>query len=192
METYLPLWGFIAVMVGTPGPANMLIMSAGAQCGYVRSLPFLLGLIIGKLLLNIAVSFGLAAFLFKYPLAVTALSVLSASYMVFLAARGWTPAKDDAGAKRVLGLPTGMIVHPLNPKAWTMATLAVTQFSANYAAAFEKYLLVPLSFVVAQLVFHSLWCVAGALLKKTLAENILLHRALILLTMAVILWAMLR
>ena len=39
MDAYLALWAFIVAMVATPGPANMLLMTAGAQQGYVRTLP---------------------------------------------------------------------------------------------------------------------------------------------------------
>lgn len=41
LDLLLPLWGFIVVMVATPGPANLLLMSAGAQQGFLRTLPFI-------------------------------------------------------------------------------------------------------------------------------------------------------
>ena len=40
MDTYLALWAFIVAMVATPGPANMLLMTAGARQGYFQTLPF--------------------------------------------------------------------------------------------------------------------------------------------------------
>ena len=192
MESYLPLWGFMTLMVATPGPANLLLMSAGARHGYAKLLPFTLGLVGGKLLLNIAISLGLATLLFNYPIAVNALALFSAVYMVFLAMQGWNPPKTAANPTRFFGFSYGLIIHPLSPKTWTMTTLAFTQFSAHYTTTFGKYILVPLSFLILQFIFHSLWCVAGALLQKTLTSNLLLQRALILLTIATILWALLR
>ena len=59
LDLLLPLWGFIVVMVATPGPANLLLMSAGAQQGFLRTLPFIGGLVVGKLLLNLALALGL-------------------------------------------------------------------------------------------------------------------------------------
>ena len=32
------LWAFIILMVGTPGPANLLAMSAGSQFGFYKCL----------------------------------------------------------------------------------------------------------------------------------------------------------
>ena len=192
LETYLPLWGFIALMIGTPGPANMLMMAAGAQHNYVKLLPFLAGLMTGKLLLIIAIALGLVTFLSNYPLLLNIIALLSACYMVYLAVQGWTPNKTNAdGTVKTYRYRQGVIVQPLNPKAWTMVTLAFAQFAIHYNSVFEKYILVAISFLFGQLVFHSLWCFAGILLKKTISENIYVHRGFILLTIAVIIWAVL-
>ena len=190
---YLPLWGFILLMVSTPGPANVLLMTAGAQYGYVRLIPFLLGLMSGKLALNLAIAFGLATLLIQYPIAANILAIASASYMIFLVTQGWTPKPDTSDNTRphVFGYLAGLILHPLSPKTWTMSTLAFTQFAIHYQSLFDKYLLVPLSFLVFQFVFHSLWCLAGVALKKSITHNLALNRALIVLTIAVILWAFL-
>ena len=67
MATYFSLWLFILFMVATPGPANLLLMSAGATHGYLRLLPFLLGLIVGKLAMNLAISWGLADLIVHNP-----------------------------------------------------------------------------------------------------------------------------
>lgn len=190
MESYLPLWGFIVLMVATPGPANMLLMAAGASVGFARLLPFLLGLLLGKLAMNIAISLGFGTVLVDQPAVSTALAYASAGLMVFLVFRGWTPAADGGGETRTFSLPVGMIVHPLNPKAWTMTTLAFTQFSGGFETGFERFALIPLSFLAVQLVFHSLWGIAGVTLRRRLSQNLALHRALILLTVAVIVWAL--
>ena len=188
---YLPLWGFVALMVGTPGPANLVMMVAGARYGYVRLIPFLVGLISGKLALNLAIALGLATLLIQYPLATNILAIASASYMIFLVAQSWNskPADTTKPKRFVFGYFAGLILHPLNPKAWTMGTLAATQFAIHYQHGLEKYILVPMSFAIAQLVFHSLWCLAGVALKRGVTEHIILNRALALLTIAVIIWA---
>ena len=91
METYLlywPLWTFIVLLVSTPGPANLLLMSAGASYGFRTSLRFLAGLVLGKLGLNILISLGLGTLLLAFPLIKTVLSVGSVGYMSYLALRG--------------------------------------------------------------------------------------------------------
>lgn len=190
LDPYLPLWGFIVLMVSTPGPANMLLMSAGAWHGFVRVMPFLLGLVLGKLAINGAISLGLATVLQERAFLTSIFGYISAGLMAFLVLRGWTPKRQDGVAQKPFGVWLGLIIHPLSPKAWTMAILAATQFSNGFSGVFELYILIPLSFLVAQCVFHSAWCLAGAMLKRHLAENLLLHRSLIVLTLLVILWAL--
>ena len=53
---YFPLWIFILIMVGTPGPANFLLLSSGAQNGFIKTIPFISGLVSGKLFLKILMS----------------------------------------------------------------------------------------------------------------------------------------
>ena len=192
MEAYLPLWGFIILMVSTPGPANMVLMAAGASHGFVRLIPFQLGILLGKLAMNVSIALGFGAFLLGNPAVSDMLAYVSAALFSFLVLRGWTPRKDDRGGAGNYGFALGLAVHPLNPKAWTMTTLAFTQFSIGFESVFERYALIPLSFLAVQVVFHSLWCVAGVLMRKRLSENLALHRGLILLTLAVIVWALLQ
>lgn len=190
VSSYLGLWLFVILMVSTPGPANLLCMSAGASYGFRANLAFMAGLISGKLLLNMAIAFGFGALLIEMPLLKQALSVIAACYLIVLALRGWNAGVSGAKAPPPLHFINGVFVHPLNPKAWVMATLAYTQFISGLETDFEKYALSPLSFLIAQLVFHGAWCWAGALLKTQLGTKPLLNRGLILLTIIVVLWAL--
>lgn len=190
LSIYGAFWFFVILMVSTPGPANMLVMSAGAQHGFRAMIPFQAGLVSGKILLNVAVSFGLASLLANNQNAYFMLALISASYMGYLALRGWNRKPVNEANKAIMGFRAGLFVHPLSPKAWVMSSLAYSQFASNFEGAFATYALVPLSFAVAQIVFHSLWCWAGAILGKQMNESQILNRGLILLTLAVVIWAL--
>ena len=144
MTSYIPLWGFIILMVSTPGPANLLLMSAGARWGYRRSLPFLSGLVVGKLALNVAMALGFMAVLLNSPRVLTTLSWVSAGYMAYLALRQWTPAKETSEPANSLGFLQGLVVHPLSPKTWMMTTLAFSQFAPTFPTEIERLAVVPL------------------------------------------------
>jgi len=191
MTSYFPLWGFIILMVSTPGPANLLLMSAGAQWGYRRSLPFLSGLVAGKLVLNVAMALGFMAVLLNSPRVLTTLSWLSAGYMAYLALRQWTPAEENGEPSNSLGFLQGLVVHPLSPKTWMMTTLAFSQFAPTFPTEIERLAVVPLSFLFFQILFHSIWCLAGAALGRIIARSLWVHRGLVLLTLAVIAWVLL-
>jgi hypothetical protein len=88
---YLPLLLFAAFMVGTPGPANMLLMTSGANFGLVRSLPFLAGVTMGKVLLNLLLALGLWRLLVAQPEVLAALKVVCIAYLA-----GWRCECQDS------------------------------------------------------------------------------------------------
>jgi threonine/homoserine/homoserine lactone efflux protein len=191
LDSYGALWLFIALMVSTPGPANLLIMTAGSQYGFARCIPFNLGLISGKLLLNVAMAFGLTSIVQQYPEIAKVFAVLSAAYMIWLALRGWNAHIDSQRLDRELSFRDGIFVHPLSPKTWVMVVLGFSEFMPVTPTVAEQYLLIPLSFVLAQLIFHSSWCLAGVMLRRALGASKALNRGLALLTIAVVLWVLL-
>jgi len=191
LSDYLSLWGFIILMVSTPGPANLLLMSAGAQRGFQRTLPFLSGLVVGKLALNVAMALGFMTVLLDSPRLLTTLAWVSAGYMAYLALRQWTPPPDSARTSNAMGFLEGLVVHPLSPKTWMMTTLAFSQFAPGFPTEIERLVVVPLSFFVFQVVFHSLWCLLGVAMGRIITRSVVVHRGLILLTLAVIAWVLL-
>jgi threonine/homoserine/homoserine lactone efflux protein len=166
-------------------------MTAGAQYGFARCIPFNLGLISGKLLLNVAMAFGLTSIVQQYPGIAKVFAVLSAAYMIWLALRGWNAHIDSQRLDRELSFRDGIFVHPLSPKTWVMVVLGFSEFMPVTPTVAEQYLLIPLSFVPAQLIFHSSWCLAGVMLRRALGASKALNRGLALLTIAVVLWVLL-
>lgn len=87
MAAYLALFGFIAFMVGTPGPANLVTMLAGVSQGLQGCAGFILGLIVGKIGLNLFIGFGFGIVLAADPFLQKGLTYASASYIIFLSLR---------------------------------------------------------------------------------------------------------
>ncbi|MDA0845414.1 MAG: LysE family translocator [Proteobacteria bacterium] len=195
MTAYLALLGFIAFMVGTPGPANLVAMLAGVTQGLRGCTGFIAGLIVGKIGLNLFIGFGFGVVLTADPVLQTAFSYASASYMIWLAVRSWprsvNPARNQHQNPAVkFRFRDGVIVHPLNPKAWVMVVLAWGHFAPALGDFSLQLPLVMLSFALCQLVFHSLWCALGAYLGKSFAYNQRLAKLMILLTILVVLAAL--
>jgi threonine/homoserine/homoserine lactone efflux protein len=189
IKEFFPLWIFIILMVSTPGPANLLIMSSGTQNGFIKSIPFTLGVISGKILLNISLSLGLGVILFEYEILSQALSYICLLYMVWLALKGWNNHKNLEKDNNIMKYKDGLLVHPLSPKAWAMCLIAYSEFTSSFQGFFQIFLLIPLSFLIAELVFHNAWCFAGSILKKTIGSNSILNRTLIISTILIVVWA---
>ena len=125
------LWIFIIFMVGTPGPAKLLIMTIGSKYGMGTAMRFNLGLVSGKIFLNMAMAIGVGVFLTNQPVLLDVLKYLSGGIMIYLSLytlRGQASGSEESGN---ISWRTGLIVHPLNPKAWVMTILAWTQFGPN-------------------------------------------------------------
>ena len=189
LSPYLPFLVFLTVMVATPGPANLLLINAGASHGFRANLSFLAGLILGKLFLNIFVSVGLGP-LVTYNTEVTLiLSIVCTAYISYLALKAWN--NDIANEERltIYRCHEGIIVHMLSPKSWVMVTMAYSTFAVYFPDNSPVFAVVTGSFAVAQLLFHSFWCFLGTVLKRGIGYTKSLNRTLILLTIGVVIWA---
>ena len=78
------LWIFIIFMVGTPGPANLLIMTIGSKHGMRTAMRFNMGLVSGKIFLNMAMAIGVGVFLTNQPVLLDVLKYLSGAIMIYL------------------------------------------------------------------------------------------------------------
>ncbi|MBE8215964.1 MAG: LysE family transporter [Endozoicomonadaceae bacterium] len=189
-SVYFNLWTFILLMIGTPGPANMLMMSTGAMYGAQAAFKLLMGLVISMLILNTLISFGVGALLTQLPMLKIILSILSVIFFSYFLLKNWNAQpKPHAEANPKVGFYAGIFVHILNPKAWIMVTLVNAQFIFYLETFFERYVLAPLSFAVVQCCLHSLWALLGILFNKKIASNLFLNRSLIILTLGVVVWS---
>ena len=195
MLAFFTLLAFVAFMVGTPGPANLILMLAGVRQGLRQCIGFILGLIVGKIGLNLVIGFGFGIVLAKAPVWQMLLSYVSAGYMIWLALKSW-PASDAAtnNAEPAQGhfhFRNGLFVHPLNPKAWVMCVLAWGKFAPAIGDFSLQLLVVILTFAICQLCLHSLWCWLGTIMGKSLRNNVRLTRTIIISTVIIVLIAVL-
>lgn len=192
MAAVVSLWIFIGVMVGTPGPANLLMMTVGSRFGVMAAMPFNLGLVFGKFSLNIAMAIGVGVVLSEQTATVTTFKFISAGIMIYLSMRTLGRARDTQDQTEACpGFLSGIIVHPLNPKAWVMTVLAWSEFGPELGNIVQQTIVICTSFALAQLILHGLWAAAGRLLSQALGQSVWLNRFLVLLTCSVVLWAVL-
>ena len=195
MLAFFTLLAFVVFMVGTPGPANLVVMLAGVRQGLSQCIGFILGLIVGKIALNLAIGFGFGIVLAEAPVWQMLLSYVSAGYMVWLALKSWPASDADTNsaepAQDHFRFRNGLFVHPLNPKAWVMCVLAWGKFAPALGDFPAQLLVVILTFAICQLCLHSLWCWLGAIMGKSLRNNVRLTRAIIISTVIIVLIAVL-
>ena len=195
MLAFFTLLAFVVFMVGTPGPANLVVMLAGVRQGLSQCIGFILGLIVGKIALNLVIGFGFGIVLAEAPVWQMLLSYVSAGYMVWLALKSWPASDADTNnaeaAQNHFRFRNGLFVHPLNPKAWVMCVLAWGKFAPSLGNFPAQLLVVILTFAICQLCLHSLWCWLGTVMGRSLRNNVRLTRAMIISTVIIVLIAVL-
>ncbi|HLQ13425.1 MAG TPA: LysE family translocator [Steroidobacteraceae bacterium] len=128
-----PLVTFMFVMSITPGPNNLMLLGSGARFGLRRTLPHLLGITSGFLLVQFVTFAGLGAVILAYPSLKSALTVACVVYLLWLGYKlllagdpndaTSAPARNSAG--RPLSFWEATIFQLVNPKAWGAAVPAI-------------------------------------------------------------------
>jgi threonine/homoserine/homoserine lactone efflux protein len=169
-ETALVL-SFAVAMIATPGPANMLLFASGLNVGFRRTIPFLGGVLRGFQVVSLAAAAGLGGLLLAIPEVAVGLRAASVAYILYLAVRiAMSRPRSDAGGL-AWGFRRGVIVHPLNPKAYAMTIGAY----ATFAGSGDDYVVRAATiFVMLNLVgvmFNTLWAKAGDVAEKTMTDE---------------------
>ena len=132
VETLLALVAFAFVSSITPGPNNLMLMASGTNFGFARTVPHMLGVGIGFMLMVLLVGAGLGGVFELVPGAMLVLKVASTIYLLYLAWRIATAAPlrtaDGEGGARPFTFLQAAAFQWVNPKAWTMALTAAAVY----------------------------------------------------------------
>ncbi|GAB3676096.1 LysE family translocator [Salinisphaera aquimarina] len=122
---------FAISMSATPGPNNVMLTASGALYGYRRTLPHIIGIMLGCLVLFMAIALGLGLVFERFPIVQQVLRVVGALYLLFLAwkiASAPPPAVAHDGDSRPLTLWQAALFQFANPKAWVMGLTLMASF----------------------------------------------------------------
>ena len=170
LDALLSLVAFAFVTSVTPGPNNMMLLASGANFGFRRTVPHMLGIGVGHSLMVFLVGLGLAGAFEALPWLHTVLTVVSVVYMLWLAwkiARAAAPEAGRAGGRPFTFLQAAGFQW-VNPKAWAMALGATTVYAPDRTV--PTMVLVAVAFAAVNLPSVSLWTVAGEQLRRFLTN----------------------
>ncbi|SLN44666.1 LysE family translocator [Oceanibacterium hippocampi] len=174
IDTALALTGFAFAMSISPGPANFLLLASGANFGYLRSLPLLLGISLGFLAMVFLVGMGLGELLRQFPVVNDVLKLACAGFVLWLAWKIANSRTMGGGEGQAMARPLGFVQAALfqlvNPKAWAVA-LIVTVGYTDPDAYLTSLLLLILLFAVVNLPSISVWAISGVALRRLLGEG---------------------
>lgn len=166
-----PFLLFVIVMTGTPGPGNLAHMAIGQTFGFRAALPFLFGTVLGGFTLTSLVAVGMGQVITASPNMYMAVKTFGMAYIIYLAVKVVRAQASQTGEVRRFTFVEGLLIHPLSPKTWGMSVAAMGQFVDFGAPLTPQLVFFVASFVGGGLVFHSLWCLAGASLMGFLGRG---------------------
>ena len=165
----LPLAMFAFVSSVTPGPNNVMLTASGATFGYRRSVPHMLGICLGGVLMLLLIGAGLGKIFEAEPRIYTALKYVGAAYLIWLAwkiARAGGVNQGQSG-NRPFSFLQAAAFQWVNPKAWIMTVGIV----AAYTPRDDFFFNLLLSALVLGLVNYpsiSIWTLFGSTVGRAL------------------------
>ncbi len=169
-QLFFALLGFAFVTSVTPGPNNMMLMASGANFGFRRTIPHMLGISLGHALMVFLVGLGLAGIIHAQPNILIGMKIASVLYMLWLAwkiAQSAAPGEGKSGA-RPFNFFQAAAFQWVNPKAWAMALGATSAYAPD--ASVRAYLIVAVIFACTNLPSVSVWAYAGQKLRAYLSS----------------------
>lgn len=171
LEMILALAGFALATSITPGPNNLMLMASGANFGFRRTIPHMVGISLGHMLMIVLVGIGLNQLFVTFPLLETAMKVASVAYLLFLAWKIANAAPPQEGAAK--GTPLTFLQAALfqwvNPKAWFMAVTATTVYAPDQS--FVTIAIVAAVFASINLPSVSTWTFMGQQIRHVLTSD---------------------
>ncbi|MCP4933080.1 MAG: LysE family translocator [bacterium] len=164
MEQNLPaLLLFTTSAAFTPGPNNLMITASGANFGYRRSLPHMMGVTFGFPAMLVAMAFGLVQIFDAWPVLHTYLRYAGATYMVYLAFRIATSTTIDKARETAqpLSFMEAALFQWINPKAVIYALSTLSIFTTPKGHFFEEILLLTIVAVLVSFASITTWCMFG-------------------------------
>ena len=173
----LALSTFAIISSATPGPNNIMLMTSGANIGFYRTIPHMLGIILGFTLMLLLVGLGLMQLFAAVPLLQTALQYFCFSYLVYLAYKIATSnvVNNEQQGYQAMSFFAAVNFQWINPKAWSMVLSAITIYSTGMNNLYAV-LIIAIIFVFAYLPSACLWIFAGKKLQKVLSRPTNLKR----------------
>ena len=172
---------FVVAMSATPGPNNAMLAASGANFGFRRTLPHMLGIATGFPAMVLAVALGAGQVLRTNPWAHEALRWVGAAYMFWLAVRiartdpAAASTNGAARSSRPLSALQAALFQWVNPKAWITAVGAVVTYTSGAAVTGQAGALAAM-FLLVSVPVTAFWTMIGVGAARTFRSTQALRR----------------
>lgn len=172
MESLLPLATFSFVASITPGPNNLMLAASGVGFGLKRTVPHMIGVWAGFLLLVLVCGLGVGGVIMQNPAAALALKVAGSAYLVHLAwmLRGNLAADPAQADARPMTFAAAAAFQFANPKGWLMGITAASAFLPGLGGDWSALGLLCLVVCTVNAPCIASWAMLGATIRSRLDD----------------------
>ena len=166
------LVSFYFVMYVTPGPNNAMVLTSGLKFGFFRSIPHMTGITIGHVTQLILVCLGLGKIFQIYPEIQSILKILCAIYLIYLGYKivgSFSKLNDDGS--RPLKFYEAALFQIVNPKAWTISSMAASSFLPKDGNLFLSIIFIASIALIICPISISPWAAFGSGIKNLVKNN---------------------
>ena len=166
------LISFYFVMYVTPGPNNAMVLASGLKFGFLKSIPHMTGITIGHVTQLILVCLGLGKIFQIFPELQNILKILCAIYLIYLGYKiigSFSKIKDDD--TRPLKFYEAALFQIVNPKAWTISSMAASGFLPKDGNLILSILFISCIALIICPISISPWAAFGSGIKNLVKNN---------------------
>jgi len=133
-----PLYAFVFAGLFSPGPNVIMLTTSGAQFGFRRTFPHLMGVVIGVGIIAGLTGLGIGSLLITYPKLEFVLKIIAAIWILWMAWQLWISTYRPKAKQREkpLTFMQAVLFQWINPKIWAVALTA----SSGYNTGLEPYM----------------------------------------------------
>tara|TARA_B100001778_G_scaffold39077_1_gene28222 strand:+ start:239 stop:838 length:600 start_codon:yes stop_codon:yes gene_type:complete len=166
------LISFYFVMYVTPGPNNAMVLTSGLKFGFLKTIPHMTGITIGHVTQLILVCLGLGKIFQVFPEIQNILKILCSIYLIYLGYKiigSFNKIKDNDS--RPLKFYEAALFQIVNPKAWTISSMAASGFLSNDGSLLISILYIALVAFIICPISISPWAAFGSGIKNLVKNN---------------------
>jgi len=172
LNLFFALVSFYFVMYITPGPNNAMVLTSGLKFGFTKTIPHMLGITIGHILQLILVCLGLGKIFQVFPEIQQVLKIICAAYLLYLGYKiigSFSKIKEDDS--RPLKFHEAALFQIVNPKAWTISSMAASGFlPKNENLIFSILYITAIALIICPLSI-SPWAAFGSAIRNLVKNN---------------------
>ena len=163
---------FYFVMYVTPGPNNAMVLASGLKFGFLKSIPHMTGITVGHVTQLILVCLGLGKIFQVFPELQNILKIICAIYLIYLGYKiigSFNKIKDDDS--RPLKFYEAALFQIVNPKAWTISSMAASGFLSKDGNLLISILFIASVALIICPISISPWAAFGSSIKNLVKSN---------------------